>query len=127
MGFEAGDAAVLESDVGSGSFEPLVEGAVVGGQPTDPLFESGVLGGDPLDRFIGALGLQVPYLAKEFADSGALGKDLALGGPERGLGVQRALAPGCFALVVPFDEAPDPAVTCLGFAVAIAARASGLA
>jgi hypothetical protein len=41
--FEVGDAPVLEAEVGAGGLEPLVEGAVVGGELTDPLFERGVL------------------------------------------------------------------------------------
>ncbi|MEV8108039.1 hypothetical protein [Streptomyces sp. NPDC088135] len=41
----------------------------------------------------------------EFADAGALGEDLGLGGLECFFSVQRALAPGRLVLVVLFDEA----------------------
>lgn len=70
-GFEAGDAAILEAEVGAGGFETLVERAVVGGELADPLLECGVLGGDPLDGFLGPLGLQVTDLAQEFTDAGS--------------------------------------------------------
>lgn len=80
-GFKIGDAAVLEAEVGTGGFEPLVEGAVVGGQLADPLLERGVLGGDALDGFLGPFGLQVADLAEEFTDADALGADLVVRGP----------------------------------------------
>ena len=127
LGFEVGDAPVLEAQVGAGGFEPFVEGAVVGGELADALFERGVLGGDPLDGLLGPFGLQVADLAEEFADAGALGEDLGVGGLEGVFGVQRAFAPGRLALVVLVGErsgavrSPASAI-----AVATAARASGL-
>jgi hypothetical protein len=39
-GFEVGDTAVLEAQVGAGGLESLVEGAVVGGELTDSLLKS---------------------------------------------------------------------------------------
>lgn len=105
----------MEAEVGAGGLEPLVEGAVVGGQLANSLLEGGVLGGDPLDGFLSPLGLQVPYLAEEFADAGALGEDLGLGGLECVLGVQRALAPRRLALVVLFGELPGPPFAGLGY------------
>ncbi|MGW0316446.1 hypothetical protein [Streptomyces flavidovirens] len=60
MGFEVGDAPVLEAQVRAGGLESLVEGAVVGGELADALFEGGVLGGDPLDGALGPLSLQSP-------------------------------------------------------------------
>src|SRR6476619_6579755 len=47
--FKVGDAAVLESQVGSRGLQSLVKRAVVGGELTYALFEGGVLGGNPLD------------------------------------------------------------------------------
>ena len=78
--------------------EPFVEGAVVGGELADALFEGGVLGGDALDRVLGPLGFQVADLAEEFADAGALGEDLGVGGLERVLGVECAFPPGRLVL-----------------------------
>lgn len=113
-GFQVGDPPVLEAQVGAGGLQPLVEGAVVGGELADPLFESGVLGGDPLDGVFGPLGLQVADLTEEFADAGALGEDLGVGGLEAFFGVQRPLAPRCLSLVVLLGGIPG------------SARASGL-
>ncbi|MCX5612549.1 MULTISPECIES: hypothetical protein [unclassified Streptomyces] len=48
MGFEVGDASVLEAEVGAGRLEAFVEGPVVSGELADALLEIGVLGGDPL-------------------------------------------------------------------------------
>ena len=56
----------------TGRLEPLVQGPVVGGELPYSLFEGGVLGGDALDGLLGPLGFQVPDLAEEFADAGAL-------------------------------------------------------
>jgi hypothetical protein len=64
LGFEVGDAPVLEAEVGACGLEPFVEGAVVGGEP--------------LDGLLGPLGLQVADLAEEFTDAGALGDDLGV-------------------------------------------------
>jgi hypothetical protein len=75
-GFEVGDAAVLEAQVGAGGLEAFVKGAVVVGELADALLEGGVLGGDPLDGFLGPFGFQVAYLTEKFADAGALGEDL---------------------------------------------------
>jgi hypothetical protein len=100
VGFEVGDASVLEAEVGPGGLESFVEGAVVGGELADALFEGGVLGGDPLDGFLGPFGLQVADLAEEFTDPAALGLDFRVGGLERILGVQRAFTSGGFALLV---------------------------
>lgn len=83
LGFEIGDATVLEAEVGARGLEPFVEGAVVGRQLADPLFEGGVLGGDPLEGLLGPFGLQVAELAEEFAETDALGEDLGVGGLER--------------------------------------------
>src|SRR6266498_3767065 len=80
LGFEVGDAAVLEAQVGAGGLESFVENAVVGGELADTLLQGGVLGGDPLDGFLGPFGFQVADLAEEFADAGALGEDLGVGG-----------------------------------------------
>jgi hypothetical protein len=71
--------------------------------------------------------LQVPYPAEEFADSGSLREGFGPGGLERFLGIQRALSPGCLALVVRLDDDPSPAITCLGYAAAVAAQAFGSA
>jgi hypothetical protein len=90
----------VEPEVVPGGLEPLVEGAVVGGELADALLEGGVLGGDPGDGFLGPLGLEVADLAEEFADAGALGEDLGVGGLERVLGVQRPFPPGRLPLVV---------------------------
>jgi hypothetical protein len=43
LGFEVGDAAVLELHVRPCGFEPLVQGPVVGGELPYSLFEGGVL------------------------------------------------------------------------------------
>jgi hypothetical protein len=45
--------------------------------------------------------LAVAELAEQFADAGALGADLGVGGLERLLGVQRPLPPGRLCLGVP--------------------------
>lgn len=92
-GFEVGDASALEAEVGAGGLESFVEGAVGGGELADALFEGGVPGGDPLDGTLSPIGLQVAYLAKEFADPGAQGEDPGVGGLEGGLGVQGANVP----------------------------------
>jgi hypothetical protein len=70
----------LEAQVGAGGLEAFVEGAIVGGELADTLLQGGVLGGDPLDGFLGSFGFQVADLAEEFADAGALGEDLGVGG-----------------------------------------------
>lgn len=48
----------------------------------------------------GHLALGVAELAEQFADAGALGADLCVGGLERLLGVQRPLLPGRLGLGV---------------------------
>jgi hypothetical protein len=63
LGFEVGDAAVLEPQVRPCGFQPLVQGPVVIGELTYSLFEGGVLGGDVLDGVLGPLGLKVADLA----------------------------------------------------------------
>jgi hypothetical protein len=78
--FEVGDALVVEPEVLACCLELLFEGAVAGGEGADALLERGVLGGDPLDGFLRPFGLQVPDLAEELADAGALGGDLVVGG-----------------------------------------------
>jgi len=60
--FEVGDALVVEPEVVPGCLEPLVEGAVVGGELADALLEGGVLGGDPGDGLLGPLGFEVAVL-----------------------------------------------------------------
>ncbi len=70
LGFEVGDAPVLEPQVRSCGFQPLVQGPVVSGELPHSLFEGGVLGGDALDGFLGPLGLKVADLAQELADAG---------------------------------------------------------
>jgi hypothetical protein len=95
-GFEVGDAAVLESEIGSGGFESFVEGAVVGADLAHALFERGVLRGNSLDGILCPFGFQVADAAEEFADTGALGEDLGVGGLERGLGVECPFPPGRF-------------------------------
>lgn len=70
------------------------------------MLEGGVLGGDPLDGLLGPLGFEVADLAKEFADAGALGQDLGVGGLESVLGVWCPFAPGCLAFGVLLDEDP---------------------
>ena len=77
-----------------GGCQAFLQGAVVGGELADVLLEGGVLGGDPLDGLFGPFGLQVADLAEEFADAGALGEDLRVGGLEGVLGVERPLPPG---------------------------------
>ena len=69
LGFEVGDAPVLEPQVGPCGFQPLLQGPVVGGELADALLEGGVLGGDALDGLLGPLGLQVADLAEELADA----------------------------------------------------------
>src|SRR5271157_264294 len=105
-GFEVGDALVVEAEVFPCGLEFLLKGAVVGGERADALLERGVLCGDPLDGFLGPFGLQVPDLAEELPDAGALNGDLAVGGHECVLGVQRPFAPGGLALVVLGVEDP---------------------
>ena len=70
--FQVCDALVVEAEVVAGGPEPLVEGAVVGGELADAL---GVFGGDPGDGLLGPLGLEVSDLAEQLADAGALGDD----------------------------------------------------
>jgi hypothetical protein len=94
--------------------EFLLKHAVVGGERADALLEGGVLGGDPLDCLLGPFGLQVPDLAEELADAGALGEDLGTGGLEGALGVQGPLAPCCLALVVLRVEDPGALLAGLG-------------
>src|SRR5260370_20435489 len=96
LGFEVGDAPVLDPQVRPRGFEPLVQGPVVGGELPYSLFEGGVLGGDALDGLLRPLGFQVPDLAEEFADPGALLDDLGVGGFQRVFGVEGAFPPGRF-------------------------------
>ncbi|HET9970728.1 MAG TPA: hypothetical protein VFQ68_21005 [Streptosporangiaceae bacterium] len=96
----------MEPEGGPCGLEFLLEGAVAGGESADALLERGVLGGDPLDGLLGPFGLQVPDLAEELADAGALDGDLVMGGLERVLGVERPLAPGGLALVLAGVEDP---------------------
>ena len=126
LGFEVGDALVVEPEVLPCGLEFLLKGPLVGGERADALLERGVLGGDPLDGFLGPFGLQVPDLAEELADAGALGEDLGVGGLERVLGVQRPLAPGGLALVVLRVEDPGALLAAWAIAAATAALASGL-
>jgi hypothetical protein len=107
LGFEVGDAA---AEVGAGRLEAFVEGAVVGGELADALLE----GGDPLNGFLGPFGFQVADLAEEFADAGALGEDLSVGGLEGVLGVQGPLVLGRLALLVLVGEQLGPALAGLG-------------
>ena len=86
----------MEPQVGAGGFEPFVQGAVVRGELAHAFFERGVLGGDPPDLILCPFGFQVTDAAEEFANTGALGQDLGVGGLERVLGVERPLAPGRF-------------------------------
>src|SRR6202011_6080338 len=72
----------------------------------DALLEGGVLGGDSLDCVLGPFGFEVADAAAEFADVGALGEDLAVGGLERVLGVERAFAPARLPLLVLRDCGP---------------------
>jgi hypothetical protein len=53
LGFEVGEAAVLEPQVLACCPEALVEGPFVGGQLAGALLESGVLDGRPLDGLLG--------------------------------------------------------------------------
>ena len=94
LGFEVGDAAVLESQVRPCGFQPLVQGPGVRGELPHSLFEGGVLGGDALDGVLGPLGLKVADLAQELADAFTLLDDLGVGGLERVLGVERPFPPG---------------------------------
>ncbi|WP_158888102.1 hypothetical protein [Amycolatopsis anabasis] len=87
LGLQVGDAAVLEAQVRAGGRQGLLHVAVVGGELAEALLERGVLRGDPLDGFLGPFGLQVADLGEEFADAGALGEDLDVGGFEGVLGV----------------------------------------
>ena len=96
LGFEVGEAAVLEPHVRPGCFQPFVQGPVVGGELPYSLFERAVLGGDVLDGLLGPFGLQVPDLAQEFSDAGALRDDLGVGGLQGVFGVERAFPPGRF-------------------------------
>ncbi|MEV7288734.1 hypothetical protein AB0O01_30035 [Streptomyces sp. NPDC093252] len=108
-GFEVGDAPVLETEVGPGSPQPFVEGAVAGRELTDSLLEGCVLGGDPLDDLLSPLGLQVAYMAEEFTDACPLSEDLGVGSLTALLAVQRAFAPGCVAFVVLLSDRPGAA------------------
>jgi hypothetical protein len=81
----------LEAQVGAGGCQALLQGAVVGGELAHALLEGGVLRGDPLDGFFSSFGLQVADLTEEFADAGALGEDLGVGGFEGVLGVEGPL------------------------------------
>src|SRR5437763_1001439 len=80
-------APVLDAQGGPGRGQSLLQGPVVGGQLPDALLERGVLGGDPAGALLVPLGLQVPDLAEEFADAGALSADLGVGVLERVFGV----------------------------------------
>ena len=88
----------MEAQVGAGGFESFVQGPVVGGELPYSLFEVGVLGGDALDGSLGPFGLQVPDLAEELAEPGALLEDLGVRGFEGVLGVEGAFPPGRFLL-----------------------------
>src|SRR6516225_6400306 len=114
LGFEVGDALVVKPEVLPCGLEFLLEGAVAGGERADALLERGVLGGDPLDGFLGPFGLQVPDLAEELADAGALGGYLVVGGLEGAFGVQRPLTPGGLAFVVLGVEDPGALLAGLG-------------
>lgn len=96
LGFEVGEAAVLEPHVRPGCLQPFVQGPVVGGELPYSLFERGVLGGDALDGLLGPFGFQVPDLAQEISDAGALGDDLGAGGLQGVFGVEGAFPPGRF-------------------------------
>src|SRR3974377_901936 len=100
LGFEVGDALVVEAEVLPCGLGFLLEGAVAGGEGADALLWPCVLGAETGDGFLGLFGLQVPDLAEELADAGALGEDLVVGGLERVLGVQRPFAPDGLALVI---------------------------
>src|SRR6516164_6367452 len=126
LGFEVGDALVVEAEVLPCGLEFLLEGAVAGGEGAVALLEGGVLGGDPGDGFLGPFGLQVPDLAEELADAGALGEDLGVGGLERVLGVQRPFAPGGLALVILGVRIRVRCSPAWAIAAATAALASGL-
>ncbi|MFF8902710.1 hypothetical protein ACF082_35150 [Streptomyces lydicus] len=114
MGFQVGEAPVLETEVGAGSLESIVEGAVAGSELADSLLEGGVLGGDPLDGLLRSFCPQVPHLAAEFTDVGPLGEDLGVSGLEGVLRVECASAPGRLALVILLGERPGPAFAGLG-------------
>jgi hypothetical protein len=78
--FQVGDAAVLEAQVGAGGFESFVERAVVGAELAHTFFERGVLGGDSRHVVVCPFCFQVADAPEEFADAGALGEDLGVGG-----------------------------------------------
>jgi hypothetical protein len=103
-GFQVGDAAVLEAQVGPGCFESFVEAAVVGAELSHAVFERGVLRGDSLDIILCPFGFQVADAVEEFADAIALGHDLGVGGLERILGVEGPLTPGQLSCVVSLDN-----------------------
>jgi len=68
----------------------------------------------PPDRFLGPFRLQVPDLAEEFADAGALVEDLGVGAGTAVFGVERALAPGRLDLFVLGDgggSLPSPGIS----------------
>src|SRR5260370_12093309 len=52
LGFEVGEAAVLEPHVRPGCLQPFVQSPVVGGELAYPLLEGGVLGGDARDGML---------------------------------------------------------------------------
>ena len=88
MGLEVGNAPVLGPQVGPGGFKAFVENAVVGAELADALFECVVLGGDPLDGILCPFGFQIADTPEEFADAGALGVDLGVGGLKRIFGLR---------------------------------------
>ena len=92
-GFEVGDTPVLEVQVGAGSLEAFVQGAVVGGELADTLLECGVLGGDAVDRVLGPFGFQVADTAEQLADPCPLDHDLVVRGLERVLSVECTFGP----------------------------------
>ena len=78
--FQVGNSTVLEPQVGPGGFESFVERAIVGAELAHAFFERGVLGGDSLDVIACPFGFQIADAPEEFADAGALGEDLGVGG-----------------------------------------------
>ena len=78
------------------------------------MLERGVLGGDALDGFLGPLGLQIPDLAQEVSDAGALRDDLGMGGLQGVFGVEGAFPPGRFLLGVLGGQIPGSPRAVLG-------------
>ena len=102
LGFKVGDALVGEAKVAAGSFETLLELAMLLRELVNPPFEGGVLRGESLHGFTRDHLVEVGELAHELANVLALREDFLLGAGELGFSVQRAFAPGRLDLFMGF-------------------------